>query len=209
MPHNHYSRIYRYLGIGGASIALVASFMLLLTHDQNKCSFTVNGSSRSKCQEDLAPICPSPAVDVKITSNTGLQYDILCAWGTATLAVSITSFLLSAIFILLHSFKLRKMKAMKFVLGTGVLALASLGVSFVMMFVDIIKGNDTIANDYSKFQGDKDFRQWAFVINLLLVAASFVAILSLEMHNYKAHYQRQKKDFLSPEDHEIEEFYFG
>jgi len=208
MSHGHYSRLYRYLGIGGAAITLIASFMLLLTHDQNKCSFTLNGSTRAKCDDDVRFICPNPAIDIQITSNTGLQYDIVCAWAKDTLTVSIASFVLSAIFVMLYSFKIRKLKGTKFVLGAGAIALVSLGVTFAMMLVDVTRGGGTVAEDYKEFEGKKDFIQEAFAINCLLVLGAFIAVLSLELHNYKVHYKRQKEDVLSP-DHEIEEFYFG
>lgn len=78
-------------------------------------------------------------------------------------------------------------------LAAGIFAFLSLLATQLFMIVNIVKGNQTESDDFSKV-ADVEYSQVSYTINALLVCLTLITFCCTTIYGYRAHYQKEDPD---------------
>jgi len=192
-----YSLNSRYCVIGVAFALLAVSVSLVAVHSSSKCLQSIdNGVTWETCDSTLSIFCSQPAIDVSGTFFVfGQSYDVqlTCSWDDGVSVVTSIALIFSLIFLVLMGLtpRIKSFSLSTLILVAGIFAILSLLATQLFMIVNLVKGNQTASDDFSKPGADLEYSQVSYTINALLICLTLITICCATIYGYKAHYQKE------------------
>ena len=183
------SHILRYSSLIGASITLVISFLMVVSHQSAKCTVAFGGGEQKACTSEQSFSCPAPAVEIHTSMAFALNFNVTCPWQTSTTIISYIAIILSMAFIVIEGLKIRSFKLVTLPVA-GLISMLSLLVVFILMVFDIAIGHDNVKNSDMPGMGF-EFNQVVFIINAILVALALIFVMVMTVNRYQKIHRKQ------------------
>ncbi len=193
-----YSLNSRYCVIGIAFVLLAISASLVAVHSSSKCLQSTDGVNWQNCDGALGVFCSQPAIDVSGTVfvfGQGYNVELTCSWDDGVSVVTSIALIFSLIFLVLMGLtpRIKSFSLSTLILVAGIFAFLSLLATQLFMIVNIVKGNQTESDDFSKV-ADVEYSQVSYTINALLVCLTLITFCCTTIYGYRAHYQKEDPD---------------
>jgi len=188
------------------ALALLISFIIVLTHNETTCQFLTEGGSWHLCQDSQVLACNTPAVGVQANVaivNKTAEFNLTCPWRDQTSMTSHISYLFSVLFLFAYllSPKLRPFNTATLIVVIGGFALIALAASFVMMTVDIIDGYQSISDGPKTKAVEFSTTQAIYIGDAVMTFLSFMGVLILTIFGFRTYRSKGSGALLYEDDH--------